>query len=118
MFYSVESVNECFECQKQIAKPAVLGLENYRLPIYVGMKVYLWHVDSTLEDIGTVIGEIVSNPKNPTILGLRNTSKYTWKVNLPDGRQKPLEPGNVVPIRDGFIVDFFGKNQSTAIMKI
>ena len=118
MFYSADGVNECFECKKQIAKPAVLIFKNYRLPVYTGLKVYLWHVDSTLEDIESIAGEVVANPKDPKLLGLRNTSTYTWKVNLPDGSQKALPPGNVVPIRDGFVIDFFGNNQSTVTMKI
>ena len=118
MFYTAEGVNECFECKKKINKPATLRMKNYQLPVYSGMKLYLWHVDSTLEDIETIAGEIVANPQNPQILGLRNTSTYTWKVNLPDGSQKPLAPGSVVPIKDGFVIDFFGNNQSTATMKI
>ena len=118
MFYAAEGVNVCFECNKQLPKPAVLHFKNYQLPVYNGMKVYLWHIDSTLEDIETIAGEIVANPQNPQILGLRNTSTYTWKVNLPDGSQKPLAPGSVVPIKDGFVIDFFGNNQSTATMKI
>lgn len=118
MFYTAEGVNECFECKKKINKPAVLLFKNYQLPVYNGMKVYLWHIDSTLEDIETIAGEIVANPKNPQMLGLRNTFTYTWNVNLPDGSQKPLAPGSVVPIKDGFVIDFFGNNQSTATMKI
>ena len=118
MFYTAEGVNECFECHKKINKPAVLLFKNYQLPIYNGMKVYLWHVDSTLEDIEAIAGEIVANPQNPQMLGLRNTSTYTWKINLPDGSQKPLAPGSVVPIKDGFVIDFFGNNQSIATMKI
>jgi hypothetical protein len=52
------------------------------------------------------------------VLGLKNLSTVTWKVTLPDGSQRPLEPNNVVPIRDGFIVDFIGNNQSKAMMKL
>ena len=118
MFYTAEGVNECFECKKQITKPAKLMFKNYNLPIYAGMKIYLWHIDSTLEDIETVVGEIVTNPQNPKMLGLRNLSSSTWKISTTDGEQKPLSPGNVVPIRDGFTVDFIGNNQSVATMKL
>ena len=118
MFYSTENESVCFECKKKVAKPAILSFKHYQLPVYTGLKVYMWHVDSTLEDIDTIAGEIVANPHDPRILGLRNTSTYTWKVNLPDGSQKPLPPRNVVPIRNGFIIDFFGNNQATATIKI
>ena len=73
---------------------------------------------SLAKGIETIAGEIVVNPKNPQMLGLRNTSNYTWKINLPDGSQKPLAPGSVVPMKNGFVIDFFGNNQSTATMKI
>jgi len=118
IFYTAEAVNKCFECKKKVVKPASLILKNYRLPIHNGMKIYMWHIDSTLEDTETVIGEIVTNPKNPDILGICNTSKYKWKVNLPNGSQKPLMPSSVVPVKDGFIIDFFGNNQSVATINI
>lgn len=119
MFYSAEGVNQCFEgkCKKKIPNPPTIVFRNFNLPMYSGMKVYLWHIDSALEDIETVVGEVVTNPKNPQMLGLRNMTSSTWKVTLPDGGQKPLEPGKVVPVKDGFVIDFIGSNQSAATMK-
>lgn len=110
MFYSAENVNQCFEYKKKIAKPAVIQFKDYHLPVYNGMKVYLWHIDSTLEDFENTVDEIVTNPKNPQILGFLNTSNYIWKVNLSDGSQSPLVLGNVVMIKDDLIIDSFGNN--------
>lgn len=118
MFYTAEGVNTCFECQKPVAKPAQLAFANVTLPMYKGMKIYMWHVDSTLDDITTVVGEVVANPQNPSILGVRNISTATWKVKLPDGSERPLAPNNVVPIKNGFVVDFVGNGQSKATMII
>lgn len=118
MFYTAEGVNTCFECHKPVAKPAQLVFANVTLPLYKGMKIYMWHVDSTLDDITTVVGEVVANPQNPSILGVRNISTATWKVKLPDGSERPLAPNNVVPIKNGFVVDFVGNGQSKATMLI
>lgn len=118
MFYTAEGVNTCFECHKPVAKPAQLAFANVTLPMYKGMKIYMWHVDSTLDDITTVVGEVVANPQNPSILGVRNISTATWKVKLPDGSERPLAPNNVVPIKNGFVVDFVGNGQSKATMII
>lgn len=118
MFYTAEGVNTCFECHKPVAKPAQLAFANVTLPMYKGMKIYMWHVDSTLDDITTVVGEVVANPQNPSILGVRNISTSTWKVKLPDGSERPLAPNNVVPIKNGFVVDFVGNGQSKATMII
>lgn len=118
MFYTAEGVNSCFECHKPVAKPAQLAFANVTLPMYKGMKIYMWHVDSTLDDITTVVGEVVANPQNPSILGVRNISTTTWKVKLPDGSERPLAPNNVVPIKNGFVVDFVDNGQSKATMII
>jgi DNA-binding helix-hairpin-helix protein with protein kinase domain len=118
MFYCADGTNVCFECHKQLAKPAKLELKSFVLPIYAGLKVYLWHVDSTLEDINTFVAEVVKNPKNPTILGLKNISSTTWKVTLPDGTQRPLAPGNVVPVKPDFAIDFIGNGRSAASIKM
>lgn len=118
MFYTAEGVNTCFECHKPVAKPAQFAFANVTLPMYKGMKIYMWHVDSTLDDITTVVGEVVANPQNPSILGVRNISTATWKVKLPDGSERPLAPNNVVPIKNGFVVDFVGNGQSKATMII
>lgn len=118
MFYALEGVNTCFECHKPVAKPAQLAFASVTLPMYKGMKIYMWHVDSTLEDITTVLGKVVANPQNPGILGIRNLSTFTWKIKLPDGGERPLAPNHVVPIRNGFVVDFLGNGQSKATMLI
>lgn len=118
MFYTAQEINTCFECHKPVAKPAQLAFANVTLPMYKGMEIYMWHVDSTLDDITTVVGEVVANPQNPSILGVRNISTATWKVKLPDGSERPLAPNNVVPIKDGFVVDFVGNGQSKATMII
>ena len=117
MFYTVDSVSECFECKRRVPKTATLELSNYKLPLYLGMKLYLWHIDSTLDDVESIVGEVVSNPSDPKVLGLRNTSTNVWGVSLPDGQKKPLAPGKVVPIRDGFVIDFTGSKQTIAAMK-
>lgn len=118
MFYTAEGVNQCFECGKNVAKPATLAFNQLSLPLYRGMKVYLWHVDSSLEDITTVVGEVIANPQNPTLLGLRNLSASNWMVTLPDASQRPLAPGSVLPIKNGFTIDFLNNNRSIATISL
>ena len=86
--------------------------------MHPGMKLFLWHVDSTFEDSRTVLGEVVSHPQDKNILGLRNCSSRDWNVLLPDGSHRPLAKGNVVPIKDGFKMDFFGNGQFSATLMI
>ena len=112
MFYSVtRDSSQCMECHKTIHRPALLKTSRFDLPIVPKQKVYLWHLDSDRNDIETVIAEVVSNPKDPRILGFRNVSNYTWKVTLPDGAQRPLPPGNIVPAKGGFLINFINSDK-------
>ena len=104
-----ESVG-CIECGQQVSTKSRLHLSKFNLPIYDGLKVYKWHIDSSSEDIDTIIAEVIHNPNNPQLLGLSNVSNCTWKINLPDGSQRPLEAGKTVPVKDGFKIDFIGNN--------
>ena len=65
----------------------------------------MWHADSSQNDVETKLGEIVANPSNPNMFGIKNLSTLSWKVNLPDGSQKPLAPGAVVPVKKDFTIE-------------
>ena len=108
----------CMECGKKIQKPAVLNTQHFALPIVAGQKIYLWQVDSSQDDVETVLADVIRNPSNPNIVGFRNLSQYTWTVSLPDDTQRPLTPGNVVPAKDGFVIDFVGNRQTAATVAL
>jgi hypothetical protein len=65
----------------------------------------LWHADSSQNDVKTALGEVVSNPGNPNLFGIKNLSGLSWKVNLPDGSQRALAPGAIVPIKKDFTIE-------------
>jgi len=54
----------------------------------------------------SVIGEVVRNPSEPTILGLKNLSDRTWLATLPMGGQRRVEPGKSVRLTGGTKIDF------------
>ena len=86
--------------------------------MHPGMKLFLWHVDSTFDDTKTVLAEVVTHPKDKSVLGLRNCSARNWDVLLPDNTHRPLEKGNVVPVTNGFKIDFIGNGQFQATLTI
>nr|WP_325259804.1 protein kinase [uncultured Oscillibacter sp.] len=111
-FYSVTRDSlRCMECEKVVRRPALLKTGKFHLPIVPRQKVYLWYLDSDRNDIETVVSEVVSNSKDPRILGFKNVSNYTWKITLPDGSQRPLAPGGVVPAKDGFVINFINSEK-------
>lgn len=117
-FSSDNSSSTCMECGKRIANIGYLDSTNYKLPLYNGAKVYLWHIDSSRDDVDSVIATIECNPQNPQLLGFRNISSYTWTVTLPDGSQKPLPPGKIVPAKDEFVIDFIGNKKAEVTVRI
>lgn len=97
--------NTCIECGKKIAVANAIRFQSVTIPLFVGTKLMLWHVDSALDDLATKIGCVIENKNKPNLLGIKNESNVTWKVNLTDGTLKALAPGNVVPIKAGFNIE-------------
>lgn len=113
---TTDSFVRCIECNGHINTNSRLKVSNNTyLPIHVGLKVYLWHIDSSMEDVETIIADVIQNPKDPNLLGFKNISNHTWKVSLPDGSQRAVEPGRIVPVKDKFQIDFLGNNYVTTI---
>lgn len=104
-FLSEQGNNICIECQHKFIVPNAIQFALSRILLYPGVKLMLWHVDSSQNDIKTQIGEVVSNPKDKNLFGIRNQSNISWKINLPNGTQKPLPPGAVVPVKKDFIIE-------------
>lgn len=117
-FYTFKGSHDipCMECGKRFPLQ-MLCKSKIRFCLSSPAKISLWTVDSSLEDIRTQVAEVVKNPKDPRLLGLRNLSQRTWSVNLPDGSQRPLPPQQVVPVRAGFEIHFLGGTNDSGIIK-
>lgn len=104
-FISQVGDNTCIECKKIFDVPNELIFRTVKLPLYPGVNIMLWHADSSQNDVTTRLGEVISNPNNPGLFGIKNMGRTCWNVNLPDGSQRPLEPGKVVPLKHGFSIE-------------
>lgn len=104
-FITKQGTNTCLECRKNISVPNAIQFMSVKIPLCPGTKLMLWNIDSSQNDINSVVGEVVVNPNDRSVFGIRNLSKLTWKVNLPSGGQKPLAPGAVVPIKKDFVIE-------------
>jgi DNA-binding helix-hairpin-helix protein with protein kinase domain len=112
MFASNGTTSKCIECGKTPNKWNTLKTSSYNVPLFPGSKLYLWHVDSSEDDIQSVLGEIVANKNNPSLYGIRNLSTLSWKVNLVDGTQRAVTPNEVVPLQSGFVIEFGNNPQN------
>ena len=68
----------------------------------------------TLEDIpglpaasaGEIVAEVNRNPKDASILGLKNLSRRTWKVTKANGEKRKVPHGRSIQLEVGMDIDF------------
>lgn len=104
-FVVQQGENECIECKKKIMVPNAIQFSMVTVPLYPKSKIMLWQVDAYQNDVETVLGEVVTNPMDPSMFGIKNVSNISWRINLPNGTQKPLAPKAVVPIKIDFTIE-------------
>lgn len=100
-----KSESKCIECGKTINQPKHLNTGNYTVTLLPKQNIYKCHC-STDDDFKTITGEVVQNPKNPNLHGLRNLSNMTWSVTTPSGETKLVEHGQVMPLITGLKITF------------
>lgn len=52
------------------------------------------------------VAEIVPNPRQPGVIGLKNLSRQPWDVVSPEGRAARVAPGQTVSLRPGTRLEF------------
>ena len=105
----------CWHCRRPVALPPKLmvvhpGGKNYLL-LRDAAKILRRHVDPYAPDGETVIGEVVRNPNNPQVWGIRNLTASPWSAVMPDGTAKDIPPQRAVPINPGIKIGF-GKSSA------
>jgi len=109
-----EEFSKCISCGIKIPRPSVLTRGRYNVTLFPGKKLYLCHVDKNSDDYETVCGQIIRNPKNEQLWGLKNLSDRTWTVTATDDTNKTIAKDEVAVIVKMKSIDF---GTSTAIIK-
>ena len=104
-FVVAQGANTCIECKRSFNVQNAIEFSTVTLPLYPGVKIMLWNVAPSQNDLKTQIGEVISHPREKEKFGIRNLSTISWRVNLPNGTQKPVRQGEVVPVKNGFIIE-------------
>ncbi len=55
---------------------------------------------------GSTVAQVVTNPQNPSILGLKNLSRQAWSARLATGEVRDIDPGKSIQIADGTAINF------------
>ena len=97
--------HKCWNCRTLSAPPALMKIGKNRLLLVPGRKLYSHHVYSDY-DMETEIGEVVQNPKDKRILGVRNGDRVNWTYLRQDGTQTAIAEGKSGAVVQGAAIDF------------
>ncbi|EIJ43706.1 hypothetical protein BegalDRAFT_2874 [Beggiatoa alba B18LD] len=104
----------CWHCQTIIAIPPKLQITHTKgkhiLLLHKGTQLLQRHIQPSSDKTSQVIGEVVQNPNNPTVWGIRNLTGYNWTATLPNGQIKTVEPQRAAPLSLGLRLDLFAGN--------
>ncbi len=98
-------MHTCWNCQKAVPVPVKLVIGRSTILLMANTKIYRHHIDGG-HDMKTVAGEVVQNPANPNLWGIRNLTKDNWTYIKADGTQIPVEEGRSAAIAKDSKIDF------------
>lgn len=98
-------MHTCWGCQKTVPVPTRLVIGRSTILLMSDTKIYKHHTDGG-HDMETVVGEVVQNPNNPNLWGIKNITKENWTYIKADGTQIPVVEGRSAAIAKDTKIDF------------
>lgn len=95
----------CWRCQKKITIPPKIVIGKNTVLLLANVKLYKHHIDGG-HDMDTVVGEVVQNPNNPNLWGVKNLSQENWTYIKADGTQIPVSEGRSAAIAKDAKINF------------
>jgi len=83
-----------------------LVLGNYSMALAAGTRIGLQQIPGLRAFSANVVAEVRRSPRDLSILGLKNLSTNSWKAYTPDGQVRMLEPGRLLRLARGVVIDF------------
>ncbi|MBD5522798.1 MAG: serine/threonine protein kinase [Lachnospiraceae bacterium] len=98
-------MHTCWGCQNTVPVPSKLVIGRSIILLMSTTKIYKHHIDGN-RDMETVVGEVVQNPNNPNLWGIKNLSGDNWTYIKADGTQVPVAAGRSAAIAKDAKIDF------------
>lgn len=100
--------DDVFVCPSCRLKYASMKFTNriYRMPLYIGCKIFECEIDPSTEDFLSVAGELVENKLQKGLMGIKSYSDQKWSVRMPDGIYHEVTAGRGFPVWQGLKIDF------------
>lgn len=104
----------CWHCKKPVSVPPKLAVTHAAGKHYVLLtrdaKVLRRHIDPLASEDRTndVVGQVVQNPANPQMWGVRNLTASPWVATAADGKAVEVAPQKALPLSVGVKVNLAG----------
>lgn len=95
----------CWNCGQVVAPPVLMLAGKSRVLLNKGTKIFSHSVCGDY-DMKTIAAEVVQNPNNPDIWGIKNETNGNWTYMRADGQQIPVAPGRSAAIARNAKIDF------------
>lgn len=108
VFIANTSTTVCDECGKSIDVNNVIKLSYYSIPAVRGNRIYRCQLGECSSDVALdPVALVVGKDDDPTVIGLRNMTEYTWSATTPSGKAVELAPGEVAPMKNGIVLEVY-----------
>lgn len=109
-FYDAEllrsaGLQPCWHCRSALTLPPRVRIGDDVVLLNADTKLYNHHLGPS-EATELAIAEVVPNPHNPSLFGLKNLTSEAWTFTKPDGTVMDVPAGRAVPILAGNKVNF------------
>lgn len=99
------AAHTCWGCQKAVTVPPKIVIGKSTVLLMSNTKLYRHHIEGNY-DMETKVGEVVQNPANPKLWGMKNLSGDNWTYIKADGTQVPVPLGRSAAIAVDTKIDF------------
>ena len=113
--WDVNSTNfHCWHCNKAIPVPPKLVFQQasgkHYLLLTHATKMLKRHINPSVSeaDASMIIGQVVQNPANPQVWGIRNETSTPWLADFANGTTKEIPPQKSAPLNAGLQLNING----------
>ena len=117
IFLDIEQNNfVCSDCQYKIQqRMQIIQSGSYRVAADRDKNGYQYITNSYKQLLNTCTGIIVESKKTSGLFGLRNLTQETWILTMKNGKTRPIEPGETVPLLIGNEIAFGNGSKATIL---
>ena len=106
----------CSDCSFHVdLRVPIIQAGKYKVAVNRDKKSYQYITDSSKQKLYVCTGEIVESKKAPGLFGLKNLTQNVWMLTTKNKNNRPIAPGEVVPLLIGNEIAF-GNGSSAKIV--